>query len=608
MLFSKTAVSFSVFLAFTPFTVFFSQYLGIGYGVLIGDPWLPMEGWLLIGSLIFVLVNLVTDREVFVITPLLAPLAALLCWFGVSTLWADNKYLVLTQLLLWIAAFLGFLFVTAYKNTEKIAELLLRFLFFSGVVSSALGLSQYYLGAELVFQSRPPSSVFGNKNMAAQFSLLTIPLGWTIYVFSKSYIFKFFVLTSGVISLFFILVVDSNAINLVLVELLVLALFVLAFFYLKKNYGSWVVGFSVIFVCMVILGVTLILSFFDFDALFSGKFTHGDELFSIQLRLFKWLNAWVMFKDNYLLGIGLNNWVASYPLYHQIVGADAGVDLGTISEHAHNDFLQILVELGIVGGVFALLLLVNIFTVVIKIMSCQCGQSRAIAGSITFSLVAILTISLFSFPLQLPLTIYIVVVFIGLLSGLAKSAELKSVSPRHFAGQAFRRVAICGLSIAALLSGILYYNLYNADIWYRKAHHYHLAGHYDKAMRAADIAVSYNPYRYETLKYRAASYYSSKDPAAEAMSLALLDHYPNSLNGLNRLFDYYMQDKKYMNALNVAVKIKSMAPYSAYAHRNMVLVYSGLKNKKGFVASLVRLKEINANHYLVQHYIKRQAK
>jgi hypothetical protein len=467
-----------------------------------------------------------------------------------------------------------------------------------------LGLCQYYFDVDLVFQSRPPSSFFGNKNMAAQFSLLIIPLGIALFLLSNPFLVKAYVLTGSALALIFTVIVSSSAVTVAMFGMISLAALYITNVFIRKKHRSFLSFYVFIIAFIVVAAIFTVAYKFDYDGLIYGSFSHGDELFSIQLRVFKWFNAWEIFKDNVLLGVGLNNWYIVYPLYHQVFGIDAGVSLQVVSDHAHSDLLQVLVETGLIGGAILSWLLISVFRATRTILKFQTQENKIIAGGCVFSLVAIFSVSLFSFPLQLPFTIYLVVILFGVLSRLSNHMPPEVIPTKGCIP------FWCSFLIffSMLWSIALYYCFYNADIFYRKSHHYFLNKQFNEAREAADAAVTYNPYRYETLKYRAASYHANNHDSAEEMLLLLVDNYPNSLNSLTRLFDFYMQKNEYLKALSVAVKIRTISPRSDYAHQNMVLVYGRLKNQKGFVLSLSKLKEINGEHYLVRKYMGEQGK
>ena len=138
------------------------------------------------------------------------------------------------------------------------------------------------------------------------------------------------------------------------------------------------------------------------------------------VRLIKWLNAWELYKDNWLVGVGSNNWLIEYPIYHQIHGFDKGVRLDSQSDHTHNDFIQLAVELGLVGVIILLWILVIFVKTLWPLLWSAPSQSRYLSVAIAAALLGISIDALFSFPLQLPLNIFLLMTYIGTISTLSR--------------------------------------------------------------------------------------------------------------------------------------------------------------------------------------------
>lgn len=81
-------------------------------------------------------------------------------------------------------------------------------------------------------------------------------------------------------------------------------------------------------------------------------------------RLQFWQNAGVIIKQNPIVGVGLGNWkIESIPYEKEILNN------ATISQHPHNDFLEIMAETGILNGlvylcIFLILILINLKKIV----------------------------------------------------------------------------------------------------------------------------------------------------------------------------------------------------------------------------------------------------
>ncbi len=117
---------------------------------------------------------------------------------------------------------------------------------------------------------------------------------------------------------------------------------------------------------------------------------------SINLRKYYWKNSILVIKAHPLLGVGIGNWrIESLP-YEQLEA-----DNLLISEHSHNDFLEIMAETGIVNGLVYLLLFILIVIINIKtILKSTDRTKQTIAIISILMLTGYLADCLFNFPLH----------------------------------------------------------------------------------------------------------------------------------------------------------------------------------------------------------------
>jgi O-antigen ligase len=136
-----------------------------------------------------------------------------------------------------------------------------------------------------------------------------------------------------------------------------------------------------------------------------------------QARGLMWVESWRIFRAHPLLGTGLGAFETAYPAY----SGDKGT--GGIVAQAHNDYLQILADAGIAGGLLALWFLLLFgrallrgamrYDPLISGMTLGCG-----AG-----VFGLLVHSLFDFGLQLPSHAVLFLVLSAIVSRLGAAAE-----------------------------------------------------------------------------------------------------------------------------------------------------------------------------------------
>jgi O-antigen ligase len=120
----------------------------------------------------------------------------------------------------------------------------------------------------------------------------------------------------------------------------------------------------------------------------------GDVLLARRATMFR--GTWHVFLDHPITGSGIGTLVAVYPRY------ETGYD-GRVVDHAHNDYIEILAETGIVGGLCCALFLWILFRDARKSFEAEQGRfSRALhAGAIT-AVSGLLLHSFVDFNLHIP--------------------------------------------------------------------------------------------------------------------------------------------------------------------------------------------------------------
>ena len=131
--------------------------------------------------------------------------------------------------------------------------------------------------------------------------------------------------------------------------------FFLLLAYKERRYSRLV---SVAFFSLLIL----IVSWFGWQPVvdrFDQIFTGSGE-FAVD-RLLVWKDSWKIFRDFWLTGSGFGSFIAVFPLYRTVPGE-------AIFDHAHNDYLELLTDGGIIGFLLAAWFVVAIFAHGLKML------------------------------------------------------------------------------------------------------------------------------------------------------------------------------------------------------------------------------------------------
>jgi O-antigen ligase len=114
-----------------------------------------------------------------------------------------------------------------------------------------------------------------------------------------------------------------------------------------------------------------------------------------------WQETLEMFRANPILGVGLGAYETAYPIYSRDNGA---ATLGTsyAVDRAHNDYLQVLADIGVMGGALALWFIISLFQAMFHASKSSDPLLQALALGCGAGIFRLLTHGLFDFNLQLP--------------------------------------------------------------------------------------------------------------------------------------------------------------------------------------------------------------
>jgi O-antigen ligase len=141
---------------------------------------------------------------------------------------------------------------------------------------------------------------------------------------------------------------------------------------------------------------------------------HSGETF-FQSRGWIWRDTAAMIRDKWALGVGLGAYQTAYPIYNSRDGS-------LVVEQAHNDYLQVMADAGIIGAVIALWF---IFLVARDIVRASRHGSRVMSGTALGAgggMFALFVHGLFDFNFQIPSNALLFLVLTSVVSQIASAA------------------------------------------------------------------------------------------------------------------------------------------------------------------------------------------
>lgn len=352
--------------------------------------------------------------------PLAAPLLGLLAIGGLQLLFHRTEYPFLTRvalLLLGAYAILFFLFTQAFRDRRDLARLA-WFLAALCFAVSLFGIAQHFTSDGTIYWIRKISSggaVFGpyvNRNHFAGFVELTLPVGLALMVFRGIRRDLFPLATLLTIVPVGALILSGSRAGIIGLAFEIAALALLA---RSRRSSSRKRSLAVGLITLAALALVVWLG--------AGKAIERFSILrpgevSIARRLSMVRGGTALFLAYPVSGSGLGTLVAVYPKY------ETAYD-GRVVDHVHNDYVELLAEMGVLGGLCGLAFLWILLRDARAAFEAEQGHfSRAIHAGAIAGTAGLLLHSLVDFNLHIPSNAILFLV----LTALATSAPLPSES------------------------------------------------------------------------------------------------------------------------------------------------------------------------------------
>lgn len=344
---------------------------------------------------------------------------------AVSISWGHSNGYYEEQLIKLLLFFIVFLIGTQSTNLKQIQILLVISIFSASIVSLIGILQKFYLNPFDLLQLLLPASTFINKNYAANYIDLIIPINFILLVNSNSKQKVWLLTFSLSLLLSYILIIHSRGSWLALIVFFFLVLISarqLDYFnqklssFSKKHKLPLVILFFIPTIIFLLPGEGMSLN--DEAQRYSS---HQGSTISIRKNAN--LTALDMIQDKPILGFGLGNFHIAFRSYAR--SADSEHKVFTDIVYLHNDILQTFVELGIMGGGILLLFFGNTVYLSFKLLKDKSTHpikkettKRLLALGLLLSLLASSTHALVSFPLHQAIPGFIFYLWLGLLTSL----------------------------------------------------------------------------------------------------------------------------------------------------------------------------------------------
>ena len=195
-----------------------------------------------------------------------------------------------------------------------------------------------------------------DPNFFAQIMVLLVPISVERFLHEKKWRYRFVALWAAGVSILTVILTYSRG-GLIA---MIVGLAILFFVYPPRRTHVPAILFAMLAV-FYILPPNYLDRLFTLSAFFESKSTSRIEERSLQGRLSENLTALEMFKSNPLFGVGLNTYSYLFPTYSKKLG----LALVATEREAHNIYLEVAAETGLVGLMIFIFTLFSAFRIVL---------------------------------------------------------------------------------------------------------------------------------------------------------------------------------------------------------------------------------------------------
>jgi len=470
----------------------------------------------------------------------------------------------LNDYIIFLSYFVLYFLVINNIENENIFYSFIRLFFITSLLVALYTLFHYYGFISYLKEFGPVISTIGQKNWTSNYLALIFPLMFSYFLLEKTKRIKilYFVILSIIYAT--LMICQSRGIWISISLTSIFAIYIILKFKLVKTFKEnqkWLILLILIFIIITIIYST------D-NPLNKGAITVTERAMStfdekdpsINTRLLIWGTTFDMIKDRPILGSGIGTFKINYLNYQAEFLQDNPdyIKYWGHAREAHNEYLQMAAELGIIGlGIFLSILFI-FYNIIIKYLKKENNsKKKIIVFGLLLGITCFLIHSLFTFPLHVMALGSAFFIVLGLTVVYIKDfhfsefGKLKNKNNNIMKSRSSRLyVLFTILIILIMILAIDYFVLrpYLAEAYAYKGRENLALNKYNNALSNFEYAAKLDPYNGRILLNLGATYYNLGiyDEAEKALKCS--QKYYNDRNIYRNLGLCYMQLERFQEA------------------------------------------------------------
>lgn len=548
----------------TFFILFISLYVNRNVFEFRIDQIMILKLFIIIVTTLFIVEFLASGRIDWHKSKLNIPILLFVLVMTLSLTNSDYFRISLNDYIIFLSYFILYFFIRNNITIKIELKSFIKIFFLTSLLVSLYTLIQYYDYDPYLKGLSYLSSTIGQKNWISNYLAMIFPIVFSYFLLEelkKNKITYYFLLSIIYMTL---MICQSRGIWISILLTAILAVYIIFKFNLLKIFHKnkkWLVLLLVTFLIITIIYSTdNLLNKSAITVKERAMSTFDEQDPSINSRMLIWRTTFEMIKDKPIFGSGIGTFRMNYLDYQgKLLEKNPNyIKYYTKSGDAHNEYLQIWAELGIIGlGLFLLIFYFVYHAVFNFYRRNKNGEDRLIILGLITGITCFMIHSLFTFPLHVPVLGAIFFIIVGL---TVKYAEDYNVLENYVPKKMIKKINLSlnpkikimfflVLSIAMiLLIDWLVIKPYVAEIYYFKGIVNNENGSYIDAASNFEYSAQLDPYNGRILHASGTAYFNLMiyDKAEEILQRT--KKYIIDVNTYNNLGLLYSRLKKYLKA------------------------------------------------------------
>lgn len=435
---------------------------------------------------------------------------------------SKTKVASLQEFIIFLSYILIFFLITNNLDRKADFNSFIHLFFIISSLVSIYTIIQYYGIDPYLKDLHSLTSTIGQKNWISNYLAMIFPVLFSYFLLEQTKKNKIIYFVLLVVLYTTLMICQSRGIWISIIFTVLFAIYIIIkfkFYQILNRNKKWLFLLLITFLIITIIYSTdnpLNKSAITVPQRAISTFDEQDP--SINTRLLMWKTTFEIIKEKPLLGSGIGTFKMNYLDYQAEFLKDNPyyVKYSGKAGEAHNEYLQIWAELGIIGlGLFLLIFCFFYKTIIDFYNNNKNVKEKIIALGLVMGIICFLIHSLFTFPLHVPALGVTFFALLGLTVIYTRKINLpKTDSDNRQKEFKLKNEGIkIALTILVLVFMIWVINLvaikpYIAELYYFKGMRYNVDKSYTKSLPNLQYAVQLDPYNGRILHALGTTYYN----------------------------------------------------------------------------------------------------